>query len=401
MRSKLPLRSRMRCRTRRAAALLSMFGALVLSSGCRGAADRAEGAPSQVDTPAAAPTKGVAAGQAQGSNKLALPSAVVATIPALVRVESYDATGEKRPSAPEFPYAGYRKHRSGLGVFIEAEGYILTTYSLVSKPDSSELASLVDVSALGHGAPHRRATITGVEPTLDLAIIRVEQAPDIQTCKLGNGRKIEPGEPLFAITGVDDGPQYAAGKLKELASKECYQESISATMLNVDIALPTDSLGCPIFSATGELIGLYTRHADMTSGSSGHADNDRHILPIQLVANIYGSLKHKLTLASPWTGFSVRSLTLEEQARFPVQRYLGGVALEYVWKEGPAHKLGLRTGDVLMRFSYYPTLTVGDFQKWLYEYGVGAEVTLHLLRGADILKVPYVIEARPSWAVPH
>jgi S1-C subfamily serine protease len=377
-----------------------LFGALALGIGCRGAADRAQGA--QPKQSAIEPAKSVVVQPTSTPSTAALPAAVAASIPAIVRVESYDATDPKPPSTPAYPYTGFRKQRSGMGVITEVEGYIVTSYSLLSKPDSSELVSLVDVSGLAPDAPHRRATVMGVEPTLDLAILRVEPSTGIQATKLGDGRKIEPGELLFAITGAHDGPQYVAGKLKELASKECYQESMSATMLRVDIDLPKESLGGPIFSSTGELIGLHTRHADSTASSShGSTDDDRHILPIQLVFNIYEPLKKKRDIASPWTGFSVRSLIPAEQARFPVKRYLGGVVIEYVWKDGPAYKLGLRTGDVLMRFSYYPTLTVADFQKWLYEYGVGAEVTLHVLRGDEILKLPYVIEARPSWAVPR
>ena len=44
----------------------------------------------------------------------------------------------------------------------------------------------------------------------------------------------------------------------------------------------------------------------------------------------------------------------------------------------------------------------GDFQKWLYMYGVGHPVKLMILRnGKDYLVTDYVIEERPAWAKPE
>ena len=107
-------------------------------------------------------------------------------------------------------------------------------------------------------------------------------------------------------------------------------------------------------------------------------------------------------MKSPWTGFSVRALTEEEQGAFPHGRFLGGVGIDYVWSESPAEKLGVQKGDLLVGFSYYPTKTVAAFQKWLYMYGVGSKVKLHFLRNqSEYYSVDYTIEERPDSALPR
>jgi S1-C subfamily serine protease len=77
------------------------------------------------------------------------------------------------------------------------------------------------------------------------------------------------------------------------------------------------------------------------------------------------------------------------------------VAIEDVWENSPAEKLGIKVGDILVQFSYSRILSVADFQKWLYMYGVGHPVKLIILRnGTEHLTTDYVIEERPQWAKP-
>lgn len=63
--------------------------------------------------------------------------------------------------------------------------------------------------------------------------------------------------------------------------------------------------------------------------------------------------------------------------------------------------MGLQVGDILVRLGHYPTPDVGSFQKWLYMHGVGYQVKLRLVRGAEVIDRSYEIEERPKWAVPR
>ena len=98
----------------------------------------------------------------------------------------------------------------------------------------------------------------------------------------------------------------------------------------------------------------------------------------------------------------MRPLSAVEQALFPTaKKHHGGVAIEAVWEDSPAQKLGIKVGDILVQFSYNRILSVADFQKWLYMYGVGQPVKLYILRnGTEYLMADYVIEERPQWAKP-
>lgn len=249
------------------------------------------------------------------------------------------------------------------------------------------------------------AVIIGVEPTINLGILKIETEQSLAASSLVVRTVLESGQQVFAPSGWGEaGPgELIEGELSALNTRECYQESLTGTMLRAYIDLPDSSIGGPVFNQKGEVIAIYTGYTPPVM--AGHQENpdELHILPAFLASNIYASLKHKRSLRSPWTGFSVRPLTEKEQRWFPAPKGdEGGIGIEYVWENSPAASFGLEPGDLLVRFGYYRIESPADFQKWLYMYGVGHTVKLVFLRGGDEYRVvEYTIEARPDWAKPR
>lgn len=315
--------------------------------------------------------------------------------PHVVVVEARPASDESTPPV-----------RRGLGFVVESDGFVLTAYENLTDPESGRLLAEITVATLG--APEAEplpAQIVSVEPTLNLGILKVEPGAPLRASKIRRDRGLEVGETVFAVTGLGPGgATIARGRLSELSSKECYQQSMTATMVRAEIELPRSAMGTPLYGADGSVVALYTGYepaAEAAAGSEAH--DDVHVLPIVLVFNIYDSIKRRTSVISPWTGFSVRRLEAEEAAMFPTARgHRGGIAIEYVWPGGPAERMGIRTGDVLVQLAYSPITSPADFQKWLYAYGVGHEIKLIFVRdGKQYLAVDYVIEERPGWAKPR
>lgn len=294
---------------------------------------------------------------------------------------------------------------TALGFIIEVDGFLLTTYQeLIDKKGSLRPFFTVRVPNKGKTYP---AQIIGVEPTLNFAVLKI-QAPTeaFEASAISRDRSIEPGQGLFAATQADDPEEnQAMGRLLALNSLECYQESLTGTMFSAEMFIDKRSIGSPVFNDEGKVVAFYTGYEPPDDPTDeAHVDNAdvTHLLPIFLAFNIYESIKQRQSLASPWTGFSIRPLTEKEKQQFPVAegRYHGGVAFEYIWEKSPAEKMGLQVDDILLRFAYNPTPSPADFQKWLYMYGVGRKVELCILRDGEIILKDYVIEERPGWAVP-
>ncbi|CAN5145238.1 hypothetical protein BH23VER1_BH23VER1_27390 [soil metagenome] len=325
--------------------------------------------------------------------------------PAIVVVRSYDSAD-----------AGSAAAGRGLGFIVESQGLILTSYEILKDEETERLRPTVTAQLVG-GEQRFDAAIVGIEPTLNFAILKIEPEDALPESKLCAREEIQVGQVVRALAEIEGGKaSYADGEITDLNSKECYQDSMTATMLRARIEIPRSSLGGPVFDRDGEVVAIFTGHVPQDDGppeeADGQSDEEHlrlekanegkvHLLPMFLVSNIYESLKLKKSLKSPWTGFSVRPITEEERKLFPYNRFRGAVGIEHVWKGGPAEKLGILEDDLLVGFSYYKTNTVAEFQKWLYAHGVGFEVKLSILRGgSEFLTIPYTIEERPKWAVP-
>ncbi|NJM55196.1 MAG: serine protease [Verrucomicrobiae bacterium] len=289
----------------------------------------------------------------------------------------------------------------GLGFVVEKEGFVLTTYSNLVEAGSGRLFERIVVFS---GTNRHAAEIIGLEPTINLGILKLEAEAAFTPVAAAVKREPKPGDALKAVSFPDGALRLRDGEVTALNTKQCYQHSLAATMFRARITIPSGSVGGPVFYAdTGEVAAIHTGFKPAVE--PGHVEDagETHLLPVGLCFNIYESLKTKRSLKSPWTGFSVRALDDEERRFFPTtKKHHGGVAVEEVWPGGPAERLGVKPGDILVQFSYNRILGVADFQKWLYMYGVGHPVKLHVLRnGVDYLAAEYVIEERPEWAKPR
>jgi serine protease Do len=288
----------------------------------------------------------------------------------------------------------------GLGFIVEKEGFVLTTYDNLVDKASERLFERLEVTS---GANRYAAEIIGVEPTINLGILKLQTDETFTPAISAVKREPAPEAALQAVSLENSVLKLIDGQVTALNTKQCYQHSLAATMFRAKLTIPTESIGGPVFYAdTSEVAAIYTGFKP--AAEPGHAENieETHLLPINLCFNIYDSLKTKRSLQSPWTGFAVRPLNDTEKRFFPTaKKHHGGIAIEDIWDNSPAQKMGIREGDILVQFSYNRILTVADFQKWLYMYGVGHPVKLYILRnGTEYLVVDYVIEERPEWAKP-
>ncbi len=316
--------------------------------------------------------------------------------PTIVHIAGHAAGGGGEPGA---------RVSQALGYIVEADGFLLTNYRNLVDPATGRLLPHFRVTSAADPARAFPAEVIGVEPTIDVGILKIEGAPPLAASADARALPISTGTRLRAAASVNGtNVSFADGEVTGLNTRQCYQESLSSTMFRAHIALGPEAIGGPVFLAeTGAVVALYTGYHP--PAAPGHVEDpgERHLLPISLCFNIYDSLKQRRSLRSPWTGFAVRPLTAEEEKFFPTpKRHNGGVGIEYIWPESPAGRLGVRENDVLVQLGYNRITSVADFQKWLYLNGVGQTVKLIFLRGGrEYLFADYVIEERPATARPR
>ena len=311
------------------------------------------------------------------------------------------ARGEKRSEAAwrqaaeeDLLYPGFRPTGGGSGFIVSPEGHILTLNQVVVDPATGKGVALLDVEIQGI---HHPAEILAQEPTIDLAILRVMVQKPLPSERVGNSGRVQTGQWVLAF-GNPVGPEktLALGLVAYEPSRDCYQDQLSATYLQTSFQVAPAALGGPLVNLSGEVIGIATRRSDSSASDSlVAAAGSGYALPINLATAIYQSLLFKKSTTSPWLGISVLLLTPEKRAELGDPR-LNGIYIDNVFDPSPASLAGVQVGDVLQSMNRQMIITVYDFQRWTYMFGIGASVDMGIVRQGKPLVLKTVIAERPA-----
>ena len=295
---------------------------------------------------------------------------------------------------------------TGSGFFYDAEGHIVTNYHVVADATSVSV-TLAD----GQMYP---ATIVWVDPSTDLAVLRVE-APDLPApIPLADSSHLRVGQFVVAIGNpfglertLTFGVISSLGRVIESPDGRFIGEAIQT-----DAAINPGNSGGPLLDLQGRVIGVNSQIISPSQASAGigfavSSNTVQRVVP-HLIAQ--GRYPH------PWIGASLFDLTpnlarLLRRAglELPVER---GVLIMEIVSDAPAAKAGLRGpnravvignvrfpvgGDIIVAINDQPVQNVSALTVYLEgKTQVGDEIELTIYRGNQQLKVRLTLEERPS-----
>lgn len=313
---------------------------------------------------------------------------------AALRVPAAEETW--REAGQRDPYPGYRRVRSGSGFFVSPEGHLITCAHLLLEGGELPEDAIVDVETAEH--LNYRAHVIGVEPTVDLAVLKTEAPISLRALKLGDSETTRVGQWVIAVAdppGLDK--TFAPGTLSARPERDCYQESRTSTLLQSSVRVSRESYGGPLVDIHGRVIGMAVPAGPVLADGVEHGT---YGLPVDLVRTLYGALKDSASKRSPWLGIAVRNLDRELRQRLASARRTG-VYIDDVFDPSPASRAGVRVGDVLTAMDGQRVFTVRDFQRWLYLLGIGRTIAIEIARDGELYERHVTIEQRPDGAVPR
>ena len=144
--------------------------------------------------------------------------------------------------------------QSGTGVVIVDNGTILTNLHVVHGAKS--------IKVTFHDGLEADASIIGIQPEHDLAVLRARTIPDdLAAATLRSTQGLRPGDPVVAVGfpfGI--GPSVSAGVISGLGRE--YQNAdgkrILTNLIQFDAAVNPGNSGGPLITPEGEVIGIVT-----------------------------------------------------------------------------------------------------------------------------------------------
>ncbi len=325
----------------RIAILLTIAGLLVTALGCGLSADTL--LPTAVPTPTVVPT----------------PTQAPPPLPALSEepanalegqvVSVYDLAGPAVVNITNLSYAydyfmrPVPQEGSGSGFIYDTEGHIVTNYHVVENAEELSV-TLADGRIFA-------AEIVGVDPSNDLAVIRIEAADLPQPVGLGDSDGLRVGQFVVAIGNpfgqagtLTVGVISALGRIIQSPDGRFIGEAIQT-----DAAINPGNSGGPLLDLRGRVIGVNSQIISPSSASAGIG----FAIPSETVKRVVPQLIAQGRYSHPWLGIGPVSLTPEwadalRQAGMDVPVDEGLIVVE-VGAGSPAAQAGIRGPDQVVR----------------------------------------------------
>ena len=216
----------------------------------------------------------------------------------------------------------------GSGFFIDREGYGLTNAHVVDGA-----ASLTVTLDNGDRFPAR---IVGLDPVLDLALLKVEGKNGVPSARFGDSSTLRVGEEVVAIgnpIGLDQtmtrGIVSGLNRLLPGVSDQ--------PMIQTDAPINPGNSGGPLVDRCGAVVGINTFISEEAQ-SIGFA------VPINAVKAVLKDLREFGKVVRPWLGMQGRAVDqrLSSIVRIPL---VPGYLVEVVYDGSPADRAGIRGGS--------------------------------------------------------
>jgi len=265
---------------------------------------------------------------------------------------------------------------TGSGFLWDRQGHVVTNFHVLQGSDSS-VVTLSDQT-------NWKATVVGVEPDKDLAVLRISApAEKLTPILVGTSKGLQVGQKVFAIGnpfGLDEtlttGIVSALGRTIEAVTGRKIQD-----VIQTDAAINPGNSGGPLLDSAGRLIGVNTQIASPSGASAGIG----FAVPVDTVNAVVPELIAHGRIVRPRLGIT--------PANEGVARQLGvtGVLILGVADGSGAAKAGLRgtqrdrdgsliLGDIIVGIAGKDVANYDDLVSALEKQKIGDAVPVRILR---------------------
>jgi len=231
----------------------------------------------------------------------------------------------------------YKEHALGSGFIINKSGYVLTNNHVI--------AGMTNIRVITDNGHQYTAKIVGTDPQTDLALLKITPKKPLDIAYLGDSSKVRVGDWVVVIGnpfGLDH--TVTAGIIS--AKGRRLNSSNYDQFLQTDAAINRGNSGGPIFNLNGEVIGISTAIIAPSIGQGiGFA------IPINVAKVIIPQLIKHGKVIRGWLGVYIQNITPALAESFHLTKNQKGAVVTKVIQNGPAHKAGIKEGDIIVNFN--------------------------------------------------
>jgi serine protease Do len=236
----------------------------------------------------------------------------------------------------------------GSGFFISADGFAVTNNHVVDRAANVEVVT-DDGRSL-------EAKVVGTDPRTDLALLKLN----------GNGPfpyvRLAESSPRVGDWVVAVGNPFGLGGTVTAGIVSARGRDIGNgpydDFIQIDAPVNRGNSGGPTFNLDGEVIGVNTAIFSPSGGSVGIA----FAIPAETVKSVVTSLRDTGTVSRGWIGVQIQPVTQPLADNLGLAKAEGALISE-AQSDGPAAKVGLKSGDVITQVNGKPIRDARDLAR--------------------------------------
>jgi serine protease Do len=284
---------------------------------------------------------------------------------------------------------------NGSGVIVDAQGYILTNYHVISGADRIKV-KFYDGSEIP-------GKVIGSDRETDLAVVKVEPVAGIRAARFGDSEKTRVGDWVLAIGspfGFDQTVTAGIISAKDRNSKDVHAKAGFQYFLQTDAAVNHGNSGGPLINLLGEVIGINT----LIATSTGDYNGISFAIPSSEAISVYKQLVKQGRVIRGFLGAMPERVTPQIAKIYGLPAPRGAiisnvettVTVDGVTVDSPAAKAGLKQNDVIVEFRGELVKDNEDLLRRVASTPVGTTAPVRIYREGRPMALSVVIGRRPG-----
>ncbi|MBB3169144.1 trypsin-like peptidase domain-containing protein [Simiduia aestuariiviva] len=270
----------------------------------------------------------------------------------------------------------------GSGVIMNPDGYVLTNHHVINGADQ--------IVVLLNDGREAQARVIGTDPDTDLAVLKIN-LDNLHAIALGDPSAARVGDVVLAIGNPFGVGQTVTQGIISAVGRYGLGINTFENYLQTDAAINPGNSGGALVDADGNLIGINTAILDKTGFSVGIS----FAVPIDMALRTLKDIAEHGHVVRGWIGVEAQAVSPQLARNLGVSADIG-VIVTGVYKDSPAHQVGIRAGDIITHLN---GIALGDGRKgvqFIEQSRPGDSITLRIQRGLQVAEVQLTMAAQPS-----
>ena len=275
----------------------------------------------------------------------------------------------KRGESPKGERGPLRPFGLGSGFVVSPDGFIVTNAHVVENAE--------EITVRFNDKRELTAKVIGADTRSDVAVIKVE-AKDLPTVKIGDVKKLRPGEWVIAIGSPFGFQNTVTAGIVSATSRENLSgdPNLDAVpFIQTDVAVNPGNSGGPLLNMRGEVVGINSQIFSRTGSFAGIS----FAIPIDYAFNVADQLMKTGKVVRGRIGVGIQNVTKDLADSLGLGKAQGAV-VGNVEEGSPAAKAGLEVGDVILKIDGRNVDGSADLSRTIRGLKPGTKVNLQVWR---------------------